>query len=284
MSSRPLKAKAPNVWVPPNDRARLEQLCRYLLRPPVAQDRLRLRADGRVLVELKTVWRDGTSHLLFEPIEFMEKLAAIIPRPAINLVLYHGALAPHARWRLTRNRTAAAERLVAVTHQPGVPRRLGVDDRIGVDGAESATNQIDVGPLAGQEPPAWPDAVRLGVAPELLPRVLLRPQRDRVCSTTFAVRPPATCVRTRRYRFSMTTSHGSGAARMRVAAAAVLIARGRRLRAPAAEQRRRTQARDRWPGLSTRGCERRRIGAPHRDSRRSREPRCLPQRGRQGRA
>ncbi|MBI1728593.1 MAG: transposase [Candidatus Rokubacteria bacterium] len=51
------------------------------LRPPLAQDRLRLRADGRVLVELKTVWRDGTSHLLFAPVEFLEKLAAIIPTP-----------------------------------------------------------------------------------------------------------------------------------------------------------------------------------------------------------
>src|SRR5262249_56941756 len=58
-----------NVWVPPNNRARLEQLCRYLLRPPLAQDRLRLRTDGRVLVALKTVWRDGTLHLLFEPID-----------------------------------------------------------------------------------------------------------------------------------------------------------------------------------------------------------------------
>jgi hypothetical protein len=88
-----------NGWVPPNDRARLEQLCRSLLRPPLAQDRVQLRADGRVLVELKTVWRDGPSHLLFEPIEFMENLAAIIPRPAVNLVLYHGVLAPHARGR-----------------------------------------------------------------------------------------------------------------------------------------------------------------------------------------
>jgi hypothetical protein len=39
-----------NVWVPPNNRARLEQLCRYLLRPPIAQDRVRLRPNGRVLV------------------------------------------------------------------------------------------------------------------------------------------------------------------------------------------------------------------------------------------
>jgi len=71
----------------------------HLLPPPLAQHRVQLRADGPVLVTLKTVWRDGTSHLLFEPIEFMEKLAAIIPPPAVNLVLYHGVLAPHARWR-----------------------------------------------------------------------------------------------------------------------------------------------------------------------------------------
>ena len=88
-----------NLWVPPNDRARLEQLGRYLLRPPLAQDRGQLPADGRVLVTLKTVWRDGTSPLRFEPIEFLEKLAAIIPRPAVNLVVDHGILAPHARWR-----------------------------------------------------------------------------------------------------------------------------------------------------------------------------------------
>ena len=48
---------------------------------------------------MTALWRDGTSHLLFEPIEFLEKLAAIVPRPAVNLVLYHGVLAPHARWR-----------------------------------------------------------------------------------------------------------------------------------------------------------------------------------------
>ena len=88
-----------NVWIPPHDRVRLEQLGRYLLRPPLAQDRVRLRADGRVLIELKTAWRDGTSHLVFDPIEFLEKLAAITPRPAVNLVVYHGVLAPRARWR-----------------------------------------------------------------------------------------------------------------------------------------------------------------------------------------
>lgn len=71
--------------------------CYRVCRPALAKDRLRLCSDGRVLVEPKTAWHDGTSHPLFEPIEFMEKLAAIVPRPAVNLLLYHGVLAPHAR-------------------------------------------------------------------------------------------------------------------------------------------------------------------------------------------
>ena len=45
-----------NVIVPAADRARLEQLCRYRLRPAVAQDRLRLMGDGRVLLTLKAPW------------------------------------------------------------------------------------------------------------------------------------------------------------------------------------------------------------------------------------
>jgi hypothetical protein len=65
----------------------------------VAQDRLRLLDDGRVILTLKRAWADGTRQLLFEPLELLEKLAALIPRPRINLVLYHGVLAPHSSWR-----------------------------------------------------------------------------------------------------------------------------------------------------------------------------------------
>src|SRR2546427_2698254 len=68
-------------------------------RPAVAQDRLSLLVDGRVVLTLKTAWTVGTRYLVFEPLELLEKLAALTPRPRINLVLYHGVLAPHARWR-----------------------------------------------------------------------------------------------------------------------------------------------------------------------------------------
>ncbi len=88
-----------NVWVSANDRAGLERLCRYVLRPPFAQERLRQRGDGRVALELKKAWRDGTRELVFEPLEFLERLAAMTPRPETNLLICHGLLAAHARWR-----------------------------------------------------------------------------------------------------------------------------------------------------------------------------------------
>jgi hypothetical protein len=47
-----------------------------VLRPPIAQDRLTRTGDGRVLLTLKAEWSDGTTHLLFEPIELLEKLVS----------------------------------------------------------------------------------------------------------------------------------------------------------------------------------------------------------------
>jgi hypothetical protein len=88
-----------NVWVSGNDRAGLERLCRYVLRPPFAQERLRLRSDGRIALELKQAWHDGTRDLVFEPLELLERLAAMTPRPETNLLICHGLLAARARWR-----------------------------------------------------------------------------------------------------------------------------------------------------------------------------------------
>jgi hypothetical protein len=87
------------VWVAATDRAGLERLCRYVLRPPFAQAQLRLGPDGRVALELKRAWRDGTRELVFEPPGFLERLAAMMPRPETNLLISHGVVAPRARWR-----------------------------------------------------------------------------------------------------------------------------------------------------------------------------------------
>ena len=87
------------LCLPADERDRLERIARYALRPPVAQDRLEWTADGQVRLELRRAWSDGTTQLLFDPLELLERLAALTPRPRINLILYHGVLAPRAAWR-----------------------------------------------------------------------------------------------------------------------------------------------------------------------------------------
>jgi hypothetical protein len=54
---------------------------------------------GQVQLELKAPWRDGTTHLVLSPLEFMQRLAALVPRPRLHLTRYHGVLAPNAKLR-----------------------------------------------------------------------------------------------------------------------------------------------------------------------------------------
>ena len=88
-----------DVCVPARDRAQLERLCRYVARPAIASERLELLPDGRVRYRFKRVWRDGSVAVEFDPLDFVGKLAALVPRPHSNLVRYHGCLAPHASIR-----------------------------------------------------------------------------------------------------------------------------------------------------------------------------------------
>ncbi len=88
-----------DVAVPARDRQRLERLCRYVARPPLALGRLEALADGRLAYRLKTPWRDGTTHVVMERRELLERLAPLIPPPRVHQVRYHGVLAPCASGR-----------------------------------------------------------------------------------------------------------------------------------------------------------------------------------------
>ena len=88
-----------DVCVPARDRRRLERLVRYGARPPIATERLSELPDGRILYRLRHRWRDGTTHVVFEPLDLVARLAALVPPPRANLVRYHGILAPCASWR-----------------------------------------------------------------------------------------------------------------------------------------------------------------------------------------
>jgi len=36
---------------------------------------------GDFVLQLKSAWRDGTTHIKMSPLEFMQRLAALVPRP-----------------------------------------------------------------------------------------------------------------------------------------------------------------------------------------------------------
>jgi hypothetical protein len=77
------------------ERSKLERLCRYISRPAVCEQRLSLTESGSIRYELKTPYRNGTTHIIFEPLDFISKLAALVPVPRVNLIRYHGIFAPH---------------------------------------------------------------------------------------------------------------------------------------------------------------------------------------------
>jgi hypothetical protein len=99
-----------------NERAKLERLCRYITRPAVSTKRLSLTRNGRLRYELKTPWRNGTTHVIFEPLDFMfrmngmpqaqgcagaavSRLVALVPKPRVNLTRFHGVFAPNSKYR-----------------------------------------------------------------------------------------------------------------------------------------------------------------------------------------
>jgi hypothetical protein len=87
------------VRVHGNDRAQLERLCRYLGRPPIAEERLTRREDGRLCYELKRAWKDGTRAVILSPLDLCARVCALIPRPGFNMVRYYGCLGSHSALR-----------------------------------------------------------------------------------------------------------------------------------------------------------------------------------------
>ena len=82
-----------------HQRHKLEHLCRYITRPAIANERLTLNRAGQVVLTLKTPYRDGTTQVVMSPLEFMQRLAALVPRPRLHLIRFHGVLAPNAKLR-----------------------------------------------------------------------------------------------------------------------------------------------------------------------------------------
>ena len=118
-----------------HDRDSLERLCRYIARPALSNERLSVNDRGQVVYRLKHAFRDGTTHVVLDPVEFMRHIrvphpfgaasgcanrqscrfgiarlaapevplaarARSVPRPRAYLTRYHGVLfAPNCKHR-----------------------------------------------------------------------------------------------------------------------------------------------------------------------------------------
>lgn len=82
-----------------NQRDKIERLCRYIARPAISEQRLSLTPAGKVRYQLKTPFRNGTTHVIFEPLDFIARLAALVPKPRVNLTRFHGVFAPNSKHR-----------------------------------------------------------------------------------------------------------------------------------------------------------------------------------------
>jgi Putative transposase len=82
-----------------HDKAGRERLCRCILRPPLADDRLSVLHDGNVRLEFKRPWSDGTSLVEMPPLALIARLATLVPPPKRHTVRYFGVLSSHASSR-----------------------------------------------------------------------------------------------------------------------------------------------------------------------------------------
>jgi hypothetical protein len=79
------------------------------------------------VLQLKSAYKDGTTHIVMEPLEFMQRLAALVPRPRLHLIRLHGVLAPNAKLRREIISTPLEQETEPATdHAPaqGAPARM----------------------------------------------------------------------------------------------------------------------------------------------------------------
>lgn len=112
-----------------HDAAAKEALLRYVLRPPVGQERVELRNDGLVRIVLKRPFADGTLAVDMDPLSLLARLAACVPPPRFHTVRYAGVLASASRWRKRIAPEPPAVPAPALAPAPGTdnvpPKRAG---------------------------------------------------------------------------------------------------------------------------------------------------------------
>ncbi len=130
------------VRIHEHDRAGLEQLCRYAVRPPFALHRLSQGPDGKLLYKMKRA-RSGALFLLLTPDQLLARIATLVPPPRTHALRYHGVFAPNAK---DRSRVVPGGAVAPPTATGG---RLPHGGQDGLTGQPPPRALATEGPLAG---------------------------------------------------------------------------------------------------------------------------------------
>ncbi|MEZ5485833.1 MAG: transposase, partial [Lysobacteraceae bacterium] len=79
----------------------------------VSEQRLSISPQGSVRYEPKTAWRNGTTHVEWDAVDFIAKLAALVPPPRVHLTRFHGVFAPNANLRAQLTPSGRGKRLAS---------------------------------------------------------------------------------------------------------------------------------------------------------------------------
>jgi Putative transposase len=99
-----------------------QALLKYILRPPLASERLLRGPDGLVRIALKKPFSDGTVAVDLDPLSLLCRLVALVPAPRFHTVRYFGVLAPAAKWRPLIVPKAAPSPATVARHLTRLPR------------------------------------------------------------------------------------------------------------------------------------------------------------------
>ena len=101
---------------------------------------IRKTSGGRIRYQLKTPYRDGTTHVFFLPLDFIARLAVLVPKPRVNLTRFHGVLAPNSKYRV----------FVTPAHRgKGSKEQIDLEAQEKTAFAKKAGNDLGAAPEAG---------------------------------------------------------------------------------------------------------------------------------------
>jgi hypothetical protein len=88
-------------------------------------DQSLLRGRGVSKWCVHSAFKNGTTRVVMSPLEFMQRLAALVPRPRLHLIRFHGVPAPNAKLRREIVPTPPEQATdPASDHAQGAPARV----------------------------------------------------------------------------------------------------------------------------------------------------------------